>query len=129
MSAIVLTVVGAPRTKKNSQRIMVNRRSGKRFVGQSAQHDAWAESAILQLRLGMNRYRGKTFHDGQRWNMAALVYREKDTGDLLNYLAAVSDALEGAGVVENDRLIISLDGSRMLVDAKRPRVEIVLTEA
>ena len=60
-------------------------------------------------------------------NMTALIYREKNVGDALNYLEAIADALERAGVVKNDRLIVSFDGSRLLKDADRPRVEVVLT--
>ena len=59
-------------------------------------------------------------------NLCATVYRAKNVGDLGNYLAAVCDALEKAGVVENDRLIGGFDGSRLLTDPKRPRVEIAL---
>lgn len=119
---VAFIVEGAPVTKKNSLRVLKNRRTGKRFVAQSVQHNSWAEKAVWQLK-------------AQRWgmkaisapvNMAAVVYREKATGDLLNYLAAVSDALEKAGIVENDRLIVSLDGSRMAKDKARPRVEIEL---
>ena len=43
-------------------------------------------------------------------------------------LKKVADALEEAGVVLNDSLIASWDGSRLLKDAANPRVEITLEE-
>lgn len=58
--------------------------------------------------------------------VCAMVYRDANRGDLIGYLQAIADALETAGVVENDRLIVSWDGSRMLVDRANPRVEIEL---
>ena len=39
---------------------------------------------------------------------------------------ALADALEEAGIVENDRLIVSWDGSRLLKDAATPRIEVML---
>jgi len=119
------TIRGAPTTKKNSQRI-VRRKDGTPFILQSAKHDSWAKSAIIQLRtqhgcLGMPTYRDKV-------RLTARVFRQKRVGDLLNYLAAVSDALEHAGVVENDKLIVSLDGCELLHDKANPRVELEIEE-
>ena len=118
-------VTGAPRTKKNHQRII--RVKGVPRIAQARTAVGWEELAIVQLKQQMRRDRGKTFSDFPPFNLRALVYREKNTGDIGNYLAAVCDALERAGVVENDRLIGGFDGSRLLVDRKAPRVEIELT--
>lgn len=132
-------IEGPPRTKKNSLRIMRGRR-GRPFVAQSAQAERWEESAILQLRiqLGSNVYIGAVDHGrgsveigsypiAVPVNLRALVYRARaGRADLLNYLAAVSDALERAGVVADDQLVAGVDGSRLLVDRQRPRVEIEL---
>jgi len=41
-------------------------------------------------------------------------------------LAAISDALEAGGVLADDVLVESVDGSRILYDRARPRVEIEL---
>lgn len=128
------TIDGAPRTKKTSNRIV---RAGKRLrVLPSAQHQAWAESAILQLRTqkgaagprGMSAALGAWPFSNQRpMNLRAIVYRDAKRGDLIGYLQAICDALERAGVIENDRLIEAFDGSRQTVDRARPRVELELT--
>ncbi len=121
------TIEGQPATKKNSLRAFQVR--GRQVVMQSKQSTAWEKTAIEQLLAGKFRYRGFTRHEGQRWNLCALFYRTHEApGDLGNYLASACDALERAGVVENDRYIAGFDGSRMLVDKARPRVEIELTE-
>ena len=131
-----LVIEGAPRTKKNSLRRI--KRGRRVFTVSSAAHEAWEAMAIPQLRVGYLRCRravselvGHQIDDPiiEPMAMRALVYRDRDVGDLLNYLAAVSDALERAGVVADDKLIVSVDGSRLLLDRARPRVEIELTPA
>lgn len=128
---VTFTVLGAPRSKKNSQRII--RVRGVPRIVQSKQACGWEEMAVLQLRSQWNRCtRGMA--DGAQplagnVNLRAIVYRDRaGRADLLNFLAAVSDAIEGAGIVANDDQIGGLDGSRMMIDRKNPRVEITLTE-
>lgn len=59
--------------------------------------------------------------------LSALVYRDKNLGDLGGYLNAVCDVLQSTGIILNDRQIASFDGSRLDKDAENPRVEITLT--
>lgn len=125
------TVLGPPRSKKNSQRII--RVRGVPRIIQSKQACGWEEMAVLQLRSQWNR-RTRGMPGGAQplagnVSLRVLVYRDRaGRADLLNFLAAVSDAIEGAGIVANDDQIAGLDGSRMLIDRKSPRVEITLTE-
>ena len=56
-------------------------------------------------------------------NVKAHFYREKNIGDAVGYYQALADALEEGGIVENDRLIERWDGSRLMKDSERPRVE------
>jgi len=139
---VKLVIVGAPRTKKNSLRRM---KFGNRLLTMSSEsHQEWENSAVGQLidqtkrcdkvlrKPRKTKPKGKASKRplpplvcfGNVVSMRALVYRERDVGDLGNYLAAVCDALEKAGVVENDKLIVSFDGSRPLLDRKNPRVEL-----
>jgi Holliday junction resolvase RusA-like endonuclease len=47
--------------------------------------------------------------------------------DLNNLGAATADILEKAGIIENDRLIVSWDGSRIMgIDRENPRAEITI---
>ena len=61
-------------------------------------------------------------------NVSAAFYRDKLTGDAVGYYQALADALEEGGIVENDSLIRSWNGSKLLKDAKNPRIEIEITE-
>lgn len=119
---IRLVIEGAPRTKKTHQRIL---RFGKfNKVVPSAQAIKWERAAIWQLQAQWQRKAPL----GGPVSVCALVYREKAIGDLVGYLQAVGDALEKGGVLFNDRLIVSWDGSRLLKDAARPRVEVTIEE-
>ena len=112
-----LVIFGPPRTKKNSGRIV---RAGKRLrLLPSAAQVSWAKSAIFQLRA---QWRQAAI--AKPVSVRAMFFRERNVGDLVNFLQAAADALEHAGVVVNDRLIVSWDGSRMSKDSVRPRVEL-----
>ena len=120
-------ILGSPRTKKTAQRII--KVKGRPMIVPSKVTCKWANDAQLQLQAQFGKYRGQTFHDRQRWNLRALFYRPSNTtADLVNHLQALCDALQAAGVVSNDRWIAGFDGSRLLLDAKLPRVELWLDE-
>ena len=120
-----LVITGPPRTKKNHQRII--RVKGRPVIMQAKTAEGWEASAVAQLRTQRPISRGFWEPATVPVSLRALVYRDRKVGDLGNYLAAVCDALERAGVVENDRLIQSFDGSRLLIDRKNPRVELEIT--
>jgi Holliday junction resolvase RusA-like endonuclease len=130
-----ITIVGAPVTKKNSGQLVstgakcraCGNRTGRPFMLPSPQSKAWTASAVRQ----MHEQHPDASPAGPIFtipvNCRALFFRERATGDANNFYAAIADALEAAGVVANDRLIVSWDGSRMLKDAANPRIEILLT--
>lgn len=59
--------------------------------------------------------------------VTATFYREKNLGDLIGFMQMLADCLEKAGIVENDRLVMSWDGTRMSKDADNPRTELEVT--
>lgn len=122
------TVTGHPRTKKTGQRI-VGGAGGRMRIIPSKVTIKWSNDAQLQIQAQLGKYRGNTFHERQRWNLCAVFYRPNETtADLVNHLQALCDVLQAAGAVANDRWIAGFDGSRLAVDAARPRVEIELSE-
>lgn len=137
---VQLTILGAPMTKKNHGRRI---KRGKRIFHVPSQACTdWTEAAVLQLRQQYDRdpvhfvaikWRGQHVIDRgpvlMPVNVRALIYRDANRGDAVGYYQAIADALEAAGVVENDRLCVSWDGSRLLKDAANPRVEITLEPA
>lgn len=88
----------------------------------SKQFESWNQFAQVHL---MRLHPRETIQ--QPVNCRALIYRDANRGDAVGYYQALADALEEAGIVENDRLIVSWDGSRLLKDAANPRIEVTLT--
>ncbi len=122
---IRLTLLGAPRTKKNH-----GFRTKQGHQMPSAAYSAWDRMAQLQIA----KWRCHPIR--QHWkpvsvqcNVMAIFYREALVGDAVGFYQALADTLEKGGIVENDKLIVSWDGSRLMKDAKNPRVEVEITEA
>jgi len=125
---VTFTILGPPRTKKTSNRLV--RAGGRARILPSKANVGWTNAAVLQLQAAFRKWsRGWVGGHGPvsvPVNVRALIYRDANRGDAVGYYQAIADALEAAGVVENDRLCVSWDGSRLLVDRARPRVEITL---
>ena len=121
-----LTILGAPRTKKNHG-IITNRGANPRILP-SPQFAVWNRIAQMQLVKFFYGYGDELLPIRYSCNVSAAFYRDKLTGDAVGYYQALADALEEGRIVENDKLIRSWDGSRLLKDAKNPRIEIEITE-
>ncbi len=117
---VEFTLYGAPRTKKNSNRL-VGRRSGRQYVLPSKAWTEWRNTVtfwpahIAALRAIEHPV-----------NCKAVFYRDRDVGDACGYYQGLADILEYYRFVNDDKWIVSWDGSRLEKDAKRPRVEITL---
>lgn len=121
---VTLTILGAPRTKKNSLRRKWSWKQKRTMSVPSEAYEKWEDAALPQLRIA----RAGRAPITALVNVKATFYRDADRGDAVGYYQALADALEKAGVLENDRQIVSWDGSRLAKDAKSPRVEVVIEE-
>jgi hypothetical protein len=117
-----LTIFGAPRTKKNHGSVI--QRGKRRFHIPSAAWTAWVRAARIEAYEQWGT--PGCIPLGLTVNCRALFYRDADRGDAVGYYQGLADLLETRGVVANDRLIVSWDGSRMLKDTANPRVEVTL---
>lgn len=111
-----------PRTKKNHGQIITVR--GRPMMLPSPEYRAW-EAGCGRASIFDRTAPPITWPV----NCAAQIFRHANIGDAVGYYQAIADVLEVLGVVENDRLIVSWDGTRMLKDAADPRVEVLLTPA
>ena len=121
-----LTIPGDPIIKKNRRPIYRDEKTGKPFTGKTDQLIAWESDAIIMLE-EQARVLPSPLHEPLVATF--LIYRQQKPGapgDLSNYYEGPQDALERAGVIENDRLIRSHDGSRIFQDTENPRVDILL---
>lgn len=119
------TIPLPPVTKKNSQRILVNRKTGMPFIAPSSAYKHYEEQAINFL-----TPKPKTPLAG-RCRVAAVFYMPtRRRVDLTNLLEAAHDTLVAAKILadDNNTIIASVDGSRVLYDKENPRTEIVIQE-
>lgn len=122
---INLTVKGKPITKKNSMRLVTNRKTGRTYPIPSKQFVDYQKVFLSQVR------RPKQTID-QPVNVQAVYYMPtRHRVDITNLLSATHDLLVDAGILEDDnsKIVVGVDGSRVLYDKENPRVEIVISKA
>ena len=119
------TIHGAPRTKKNSQQILINQKTRRPFVMPSKAYKEYEALCLSQLRK-------KETPISSPVNVECVYYMPTlRRVDLCNLLEATCDILTRAGVLADDNsdIVVSHDGSRVLYDKNYPRTEIAITEA
>ena len=119
------TIPLPPVTKKNSQRILVNRKTGMPFIAPSNAYKRYEEQAIYFL-----TPKPKTPLAGH-YRVAAVFYMPtRRRVDLTNLLESAHDTLVAAKILadDNNTIIASVDGSRVLYDKENPRTEIIIQE-
>ena len=121
---IKLTIKGKPITKKNSMRMVTNKQTGRVFPIPSKQFVEYKKLFLMQVK------RPKSAID-KPVNIQAVYYMPtKHRVDITNLMSATHDLLVDAGVIADDdsKIVVSVDGTRVLYDKANPRVEIEIVE-
>lgn len=120
MNTISFVIDVIPRTKKNSNRIV--KIGNKRKVISSKQYEEFEKECIYKLDNKL-----KQLCIEKPINIRAVFYMDtKRRVDITNLLNALDDMLVKAGVIKDDNrnIVASHDGSLVLYDKIRPRIEI-----
>lgn len=123
---IEITVPLAPITKKNSMRIVRNRKTGKRRIMPSQQYMDYEAEAVWYC-IGA----GVRCPIEEPVEVKCLFYMPtRRKVDLTNLLESIDDVLVRAGVLGDDHcgIIVSHDGSRVLYDKDNPRTEVYIAD-
>lgn len=123
MGRIMYTIPLPPVTKKNSQRIMRNWKTGKSFIAPSEAYKQYERQAMAYFP------RATTGRIDYPVNIQCHFYLPtRRRTDLTNLLEAVDDLLVAAGVIADDHygIVAGHDGSRCYVDRDNPRTEITI---
>ena len=118
-----------PVTKKNSQRVLINRKTGNPFVMPSVKYEHYQNDAGRLIRAqqikSLEDY-GITYPVNIKCKFYMSTRRRCD---LTNLLEAVDDVLTHYGVITDDdyKHVAGHDGSRVFVDKEYPRTEIYIT--
>jgi len=136
LASLTITLRGRPYAKKNNPQAYCisgcrgwSRGQGsqpKKIIIPSKEYLTYEKDALKQLMQW-----GNVYFDGQV-QVCALYFMpdKRSRPDLLGLLQATADILEKSGLIVNDRLIVSWDGSRIVgLDKEAPRVEITICEA
>lgn len=113
-----------PKTKKNNQQILINGKTGKPFVAQNARYKLYEQDVGWFLKKIPEPI-------SEPVNVKCIFYRDsRRRVDLTNLLEAIDDILVHYKILKDDNfeIIISHDGSRVLVDSERPRTEIEISK-
>ena len=120
-----IVIQGRPVPKKNSPRIIPRKGGNRPILLPSKAWMTYEKDALQQLMAWGNLY-----FPGPVYVHA--VYYPKDYRwwpDLVGLLQGTSDLLEKAGIIVNDKNIVSYGGSHIkAVDRDNPRVEIAIAE-
>lgn len=116
---ILLPII--PRSKKNSQKIIYNSKTKKPMIIQNEKY--------LEFENNCQYFIKKDFRKMIDFpvNLKCEFYvPDARKRDLANYIEAIQDILVKYNVIKDDNhnIIQSVDGSRMYIDRKNPRVEI-----
>lgn len=118
---IKFTIPLPPVTKKNSQRILINRITRKPFIAPSEQYKQYENDAMWFIP------RGKKINCAV--NIKCLFYMPtRRKCDLTNLLEAIDDIMVKSGLLADDdyTIIESHDGSRVFFDKNNPRTEVYI---
>lgn len=120
-----LIIPGRPITKKNSQQIFINQKTGKRFISQSEAYKAYETASLWILKSQRTEFITTDIR------LICLYYMpdKKSWPDLIGLLQATQDILQNAGIIANDRQVRHYGDSHIVgVDKHNPRVEIEIEE-
>lgn len=119
---MTITIPGEPRTKKNSQQILINKATGRPFIMPSKEAKAYSKLfAVYAPRLKEPI--------SEPVNIQCLYYRStRRRVDLVNLLEMTADCLVECGIISDDNrnVMYSVDGSRVFYDKEHPRTEITI---
>lgn len=110
-----------PISKKNSQQIFLNHKTGKPFIAPSKKYKEYERAARWFI--------PRNIFINQPCNVKCLFFmKNRQKCDLTNMLEAIDDIMVHAGLLADDNytIIRSHDGSRVLYDKENPRTEVII---
>ena len=114
-----------PKTKKNSQNIIRNPKTGRYMIVQGKEYREYEKNAGWFLKK-------PTEPISKPINVKYTFYRKNAIRcDLGNLVVCADDLLVKYGIIEDDNyhIIVGHDQSRVFIDRENPRTEITITDA
>ena len=124
---IKISIPVKPVTKKNSQQIITNPKTGRPFIIPSKQFRDFEKDCkpyMLQIKNEIGQIRFPV-------NIKCIFYVDRKLKyDLTNLLEAIDDVLVNYGILLDDNrdILAAHDGSRVFYDKFNPRIELTIEE-
>ncbi|MCD7779631.1 MAG: RusA family crossover junction endodeoxyribonuclease [Candidatus Gastranaerophilales bacterium] len=122
------TIPVKPRTKKNHSQL-VTLKNGRQMLLPSKPYKEFEKAVCEWFKKGA-KYFMVSFPIQTPVNLKCHFYKDKNyKSDLAGYLQAIQDSLVKAGFLDDDnsKIVVSTDGSRVLLDRENPRIEVEVT--
>lgn len=120
-----ITIPITPRSKKNSQEIVFNRKTGHRMVIQNKKYTEFEKECKKYIPI-LNEP-----PINYPINLKCEFYvPDARKRDIANYLEAIQDVLVKYKLLEDDNynIVASIDGCSMQIDRENPKIEIEITK-
>lgn len=122
-AGLYFTIPITPISKKNSQQILTNPKTGRPFIMPSKKFKQYEKDALPFIP------KGEVIDFPV--NVKCLFYMPtRRQCDLVNMQESILDVMVKAGLLADDnyKIVQSMDGSRVLYDKENPRTEVFITE-
>ena len=121
--SVKIVLPGRPATKKNSGRII--KRGKFNMLLPSEAFEKYENECLWRL----TRYKKYRFDMPVQMQCVYYLPDKAHYPDLVGLMQATADILEKAQILDNDRLVVSWDGTHIapVLDKANPRAEIVIT--
>lgn len=118
-----ITIYGRPATKKNSSRIV--RCGNYPKLLPSKIYEEYEKASLWRLK----GYQGPPFKGAVALRARYWMPDRRSWPDLAGLIQATQDILQKAGIISDDKQVVSLDGCRIAgIDRENSRVEIEIEE-
>ena len=121
---IHFTISIPPRSKKNSQQILVNPKTRRPFISPSSAYKAYRKAALMLIPA-----EARQSIDYPVNVQAVFRMPTRRKVDVVNLQEAILDVLVDAGVLADDNsgIVAGMDGSRVVYDKEAPGTEVTIT--
>jgi Holliday junction resolvase RusA-like endonuclease len=123
MPLFSIKINGRARSKKNSKTI-ARTPAGRPFITSSRIYKAWQVYATMTI----CRKKFDTINHPCNLSVKCYYKDHQHEQDLENIISSVADVLQESGVIKNDKLFYSYDGSRKIFGSDTEFVEIEITD-
>ncbi len=106
-SVLMFKIVGKPLILKNRKQIIFNPKRKKSMIISNSDHEKHIKGVIQSLSIQRMKYTDIIFPIKQFFISYEFHYNDRRMGDITNLFEAPNDAMKKAGIIEDDKFLIT----------------------